>query len=81
MLSIEGLFYVTVFYACLMYAHPHVKSSGLKDKSSTETIESPEGPPAEPVEEGKVESYTGVLCNKYGCSENLLMHRNSFLGQ
>ncbi len=47
-----------------MYAHPHVKSSGLKDKSTIETSESVEGTPAEPVEEGKVESYTGVLCNK-----------------
>ncbi len=53
---------MTVFYTCLMYAHPHVKSSGLKDKSTIVTSES--GTHAEPVEEGKVESYIGVLCNK-----------------
>ncbi len=64
MLFIAGLFHVTVFYTCLMYAHPHVKSSGLKDKSTIETSESVEGTHAEPVEEGKVESYIGVLCNK-----------------
>lgn len=54
------LFYVIVYYTCLMYAHPHVKSSGLKDKPTIESSESVKAS-AEPVEEGKVESYTSFM--------------------
>lgn len=43
-----------------MYTHPHVKSSGLKDKPTIENSESVKTS-AEPVEEGKVESYTSFM--------------------
>lgn len=46
-----------------MYAHPHVKSSGLKDKPTIENSET-KAASAEPEEEGKVESHTRVLSSK-----------------
>lgn len=61
------LFYVIfVFYTFLINAHPHVKPSGLKDKLTIATRETVESATAEPVEEGKVESYAGAFfseCN------------------
>lgn len=47
-----------------MYAHPHVKSSGLKDKPTIENSEPVKAASADPVEEGKVESHTRVLSSK-----------------
>lgn len=67
-----------VFLTCLIYAHPHVKHSGLTDKPSTVTGESVQDK-LEPVEEGKVKSHTGSVYSSQCISHKDMFHNQQFI--